>query len=235
MRTSNTKVKDFKKKDWVESFISYARDNLAASQTPELVTVLGEDIQEQLISFLNESMKTSPVLSQWFQANTQQVVDAELKEKMLKQENREKESKSIRREELELIMLRAQKRITDDEWEALRTMLEERKQSLRKLDEPENQHILQRVREVVSLSEMCTTIMNKGLAQEKREFLSQICSNLVLTEKKVAITMLPEVQAFVDGLQRAKEENPLFEPNNILDISDQNPIFVSVRKTLLPR
>ena len=39
MRTNKTKVKNFTKTDWIRSFISYAHDNLTASQIPELATV----------------------------------------------------------------------------------------------------------------------------------------------------------------------------------------------------
>ena len=39
--------------------------------------------------------------------------------------------------------------------------------------------------------------------------------------------------SFINGLNRAKTENPLFEPENIVDVSDQNLVFSSVINTLL--
>jgi hypothetical protein len=93
--------------------------------------------------------------------------------------------------------------------------------------------ITEKIKKIVSFSEMATIIMSNGLPQDKKDFLGQICSNLTLTDKNVSVTTLPEIKVFIDGLNRAKAENPLFEPQNIVDVSERNPIFMSVADSLL--
>ncbi len=38
---------------------------------------------------------------------------------------------------------------------------------------------------------------------------------------------------FVNGLREAREINPAFEPKNILDLSDENEVFASIRPRML--
>lgn len=80
---------------------------------------------------------------------------------------------------------------------------------------------------------MITTIIQQGTPIEKKELLGQLCSNLTLTDKIVSPVMFSEVQTFIDGLNRAKDKNPLFEPRNIIDTSSRNPVFTQVIPSLL--
>jgi hypothetical protein len=55
----------------------------------------------------------------------------------------------------------------------------------------------------------------------------------ISTDKILKPSFKKSVQAFIDGLAAAKTINPTFEPENILDVSDENEVFASVRPTLL--
>ena len=198
-------------------------------------SIVEKDIRSQLIDFFEVNFRTSPVLAAWLREHADVVATAELKERLALKGRVEKETIAIEQEGLELIRMRAKQYISDEELSNLRNELDIRKKKLNTIDTTQSTNTIERLKKVVSLSEMCTAIMTKGFPEEKREFLSQICSNLVLTGKNVTITMLSEIEAFVEGLERVKEENPLFEPTNILDTSSQNSIFVHAIPSLLPR
>jgi hypothetical protein len=91
-----------------------------------------------------------------------------------------------------------------------------------------------RAKQIASLSETICFILENGTPIQKREALSQFCSNLILNEKKLYPTIISEVKVFIDGLNRTKADNPLFEPRNIVDTSSRNLVFTQAIPSLLP-
>lgn len=197
-------------------------------------SILEKDIREQIITFCEQNLRTSPALSEWLRENIEQVVSGELKEKMIQKESVEKEKLAIRHEEIELLRMRSKKQINDEELEMLKIDLEDRKNKLNKIDINKIEDNIEHLNNIVTLAEMSTEIMTNGKPDEKREFLSQICSNLELNGKKVTITMLPEIKVLVEGLRSIKEKIPLFEPSKIVDTSTRNLVFTQAIPSLLP-
>lgn len=69
----------------------------------------------------------------------------------------------------------------------------------------------------------------------KREFLSQLGSNLIWNEKNLCIINTKPVQALIDGLNLVRSQTPKFEPNNIVDTSMYNPVFRDAYPSLRKR
>jgi DNA invertase Pin-like site-specific DNA recombinase len=66
----------------------------------------------------------------------------------------------------------------------------------------------------------------------KRTLLSQLGSYLVWNEKELKIINTPVMQCIIDGLKKAKAQNPLFVPKNIIAVQDESGVFRSVIPTL---
>lgn len=67
----------------------------------------------------------------------------------------------------------------------------------------------------------------------KKDALVEMSQNLTLGEKMLHISLTKSLQTLADGLAAAKQENSNFEPKNIVDLSERNDVFMSVRPTLL--
>ena len=81
------------------------------------------------------------------------------------------------------------------------------------------------------LPEIVDTLQDDDL-REKQEALTRLGSNLTLTDGKVSICNAKWVREFIDALEEARRKNPPFEPKNIVDTTDENKVFVSVRPIL---
>jgi hypothetical protein len=76
-------------------------------------------------------------------------------------------------------------------------------------------------------------IFKNGAPEEKKEALSEIGSNLTIKDKKLNVRNTNLYSVIINGLLTAKTKNPRFEPENILDTSSRNEVFVDVCPALL--
>jgi hypothetical protein len=76
-------------------------------------------------------------------------------------------------------------------------------------------------------------IFENGTVKEKKEALSEIGSNLKLKEKKLNVYNTNLYSVIIKGLLSAKEKNSAFEPENIVDTSGRNEVFVDVCPSFL--
>ncbi len=75
--------------------------------------------------------------------------------------------------------------------------------------------------------------LKTGSRTERKDILFDFGSNLILDDGKVSIYNVKEVEVFVKCLQKAKAENPRFEPKNTLADKEKTDVFTSVLPTLL--
>ena len=80
-----------------------------------------------------------------------------------------------------------------------------------------------------------TETLTNGTIMEKRELLTKLGSNLTWNEEKLNVINRISIQTLIDGLKNTRSKKPQFEPKNIVDTSDSNEVFASVRTDLLPR
>ena len=78
-------------------------------------------------------------------------------------------------------------------------------------------------------------IFKNGSVEYKKMTLSEIGSNLTIKEKKLNVINTNLYSMIINGLVRAKERNPAFEPSFCEDTSGQNKVFADVCPTWLPR
>ncbi len=77
------------------------------------------------------------------------------------------------------------------------------------------------------------SIFRTGDFHEKFEALSELCSNLILEQKKLRIINKKLISIIIDGLSRAKAKNKMFEPKLTQADKDKTEVFASVCPTLL--
>ena len=68
-------------------------------------------------------------------------------------------------------------------------------------------------------------IFRKGAFKDKDEALSEICSNLVISAKKVTVKHKKSIEAFKDFLLLARSEDKAFEPRNWKDLRTKEPFL----------
>ncbi|MEI9966953.1 MAG: hypothetical protein WDN67_05030 [Candidatus Moraniibacteriota bacterium] len=86
---------------------------------------------------------------------------------------------------------------------------------------------------VADLTREFVTIMESDDIKAKRETLTEFGSNLIWNEEKLSIINKEWANILAKGLKEARCQNPRFEPRNIVDTSDSNEVFASVRPILL--
>jgi len=87
--------------------------------------------------------------------------------------------------------------------------------------------------EALSVMDEIEDIIKKGTVNEKKELLSIFGSNLKLSNEKLNVFNNNITDTLVKALAEAKAKNPDFEPKNIEDLSDSNPVFRDVRPAML--
>lgn len=77
------------------------------------------------------------------------------------------------------------------------------------------------------------SILRNGDHDEVVELLSIFGSNLEINGKIVNVYNDILIQKIEKAFSEIKQKNALFEPKNLQDLSDSNPVFVDVRPELL--
>lgn len=205
--------------------------------------IRGKGIEEKqldkaLINFYDEKLVISPVLSEWCIDEVPTVESEDQQYQELVSQSLEDAKRNIEQKLERLLDLRLNKTdMTDDEaslYDAkekkLRTELAQVRAQQGNNKDPAD-WIEKAKTGFQLLPELVGTIENGDL-QKKREVLDQLGSNLTLTDGKVSICSAKWVEALIKGLEDAKRKNSRFEPKNIVDTTDQNQVFASVRPIL---
>ncbi len=191
-------------------------------------------ITDYLISYVKENLQLSPALADWCRRNIQEMKDREVEHIVTIEQGRKSHL-----EQLLARKDRARQYLNDGV-----TSPDDYKKDAEKIDrevaELKTQSIQRqdwsiRMREIVDLTQSFVDVLSSDDTKAKRVVLKKFKSNLIWNEEKMSITNAEEFQTLIDGLSAAKQKNIQFEPENIIDVSEQNPIFRDVCSTLLPR
>lgn len=87
--------------------------------------------------------------------------------------------------------------------------------------------------DIIDLTTEIVETMNNGLVKDKRSMFTKLGSNLIWNEEILSIINTEPIQKLVDGLNEARAKNPKFEPENIVDTSEQNAVFRDVIPIML--
>ena len=116
--------------------------------------------------------------------------------------------------------------------EAVSTEIEGLRQGLKDYNHIDPQRI-EKAKKAFNLAVGVAEIFKNGSVEEKKMTLSEIGSNLTIKEKKLNVINTNLYSMIINGLVRAKEINPAFEPSFCEDTSGESKVFADVWPTLL--
>lgn len=184
-------------------------------------------ITDALTSYISNNLLLSPQLIDWCIKYFQEFADEETAaqravfESALKRK-KELEDKKIRYREMLADGLSSQAEYLADvekintEIGTIELSMEDRSQWLAKACE------------MVSIGAEMVNTLGKGTVAAQRAVLSRFTSNLQWNEKMLIILNPKPIIELIDGLNRAKSLNSLFEPQNTLADQDKTGVFASV-------
>ena len=91
---------------------------------------------------------------------------------------------------------------------------------------------------ITDLIEKDKEIIENGTPEAKRNFLSELGSNLVWNDEKLSIYSRKSIEKLIEGIKRIKLEFPKFEPKNYQvpqGLNEKTSEFSPVFSTLLGR
>ena len=139
-------------------------------------------------------------------------------------------------EKKELALMKTRGLLDDSEFMSLKGSISSEIESLQKGLQSYS-HIdpqrLEKAKKAFNLAVGVAEIFKNGSVEEKKMTLSEIGSNLTIKEKKLNVINTNLYSMIINGLVRAKEINPAFEPSFCEDTSGQNKVFADVCPTLL--
>ncbi len=193
-------------------------------------------IDNHLATYFKENFKISKALHEWCIENIEALDAGDAKNGSEKKISLEATIAKKQNEYKELVLMKTRGLISDSDFVELKTSQKAEIEALqRTLSNTPNKDQTSSVkaRRAFTLALGIEEVFKNGTPQEKKEVLSEIGSNLTLKDKKLNVYNTGIYERIINGLLRAKAENPRFEPEYILDTSSQNKDFMLARPTLL--
>lgn len=198
------------------------------------VKTIENTIQKELVDHLPMSKE----LSDWCIETIQELPDEEIQTVKIERESREGEKMNIKKK-LDALVDRILLTTDPDtlaDYTAREAIL---RAELKEIEAKENSSVkdedwLSKATKVFSLATDVKRIFESGTAKEKRDFMIEIGSNLILSDRKANVYNAEDVQLIIDMLKSAKAKNNQFEPEKIRVVNEQNPVFEDVNSSLLP-
>ncbi|MCF7831741.1 MAG: recombinase family protein [Candidatus Pacebacteria bacterium] len=197
-----------------------------------------KSIDEYLAGYFSENIKISPELAQWCQDNLKQLEQKDSQSDIERKKAIEATLKKKETEYKEVVLMKARNMIDDEEFQLIKPTLKAEIERLRQESQllgHVDQKQLEKAHRAFDLATGIDHVFTHGTPEEKKDMLFEIGSNLTLKDKKASVYNAEPYKAIIQGLLFAKQKNPQFEPENIVDISRRNEVFSDVYTALLPR
>lgn len=189
-------------------------------------------VDTYLSNYLKENLQFSPELAEWYKKHISELKDLDVSRNKDIQNNNINVIEQLQAKKKRIRKLLLDNYISPEEYQSEISDLEIEIKSFKPLA-TSSQELSEEGDKIIDLTRiMYENIVGDDLT-EKRDFLSKLGSNLVWNEEILNIINTKPIQALIDGIKKAKEENPLFEPSKTLANEDQTEIFNSVCPTLL--
>lgn len=189
------------------------------------------DLKDYVVDYVRENLQLSPALVEWSKKYLHELKDQEIEVQRSVSSQAKDEAETAEKRKRKIIQMMADEAISSQDG---RIALQELNKTItsgnaRKIDA----HWFETAIDVADLTKEFVDIMESDDVNSKRAMLSRFGSNLIWNEEKVSISNTKWMNVLVEGLKEAKRKNPRFEPRNIVDTSDSNEDFASVRPNLL--
>jgi hypothetical protein len=194
-------------------------------------------IDDTLASYFKANLKISKSLHDWCVANLETLDTNDVRDDSEKKASLQATLLKKQNEYRELVLMKTRAQIDDDDFGmlkgALKGEIEGLESAVGNIGKAVGQATIKRAKRAFELSLGIDDIFRNGTAQEKKEMLIEIQSNLTLTGKKLNVYNTGVYKKIIDGLLLAKSENPSFEPEKCEANKDKTEAFASVCPTLL--
>ncbi len=205
---------------------------------PKNVCITEKEITEQVLKHFDSSWIAHPVFTEWI---VEKLKESESEEKQLQTTIKDTVNNQVEDLKLKLDKLTDMKlrdMIDDDEFlakkDALKAQIKSVEQSNEYGEKTQSEAKIDLYR-AFSVTQDIESILKKGDYDEVVELLSIFGSNLKINGKVVNVYNDILIQKIEKAFSEIKQKNALFEPKNLQDLSDSNPVFVDVRPDLLLR
>ena len=195
-----------------------------------------KSLQKQLVADIGNNLAISKELSAWCIENIGKLKDQALDDRVDVRRNLEQEKAGVEGKLERLTMLRISRDYGVEEnakFDRLQKTLEGELSLIDlRLADTNVDWFGEAKKDFDLLSEMLHIIQN-GTVEQKKDLLHTFRSNLAVSAKKLTVYSKKSIEAFKSFLLLAKAENKAFEPENIVDVTEQNDDFTSIRPTVL--
>jgi len=191
------------------------------------------DANDAIADYIQETLQISPELSAWCLTYLHEL---EKKDGQLTHDVRAAWEKELGAKESQydnLIEMRMKSLIEEEKFVRLSTPLLAEIEGIKEKKTDSSTANKLATERVFSLSVGLSDVFRSYDYDAKKDALIEISQNLILGDKMLRISLRKPFQVLADGLISAKQKNSAFEPKNIVDLSDRNDVFMSVRPTLL--
>lgn len=194
------------------------------------------DIDEYAADYFQKNLEISPALRDWCVKHFNEIIEGERQNEFERRVAWENEKKKKEKQYLELIGMKTREMIDEDDFIAMKLAL---KEDIRKAEASLSSmggsatKTLEEVRKIFTLAVGVSEIFKNGGFKEKEEALTEICSNLVLKDRKATIQEKDAYLALKKCIQESRQKNKAFEPAKYEEIKGKTESFDSVRPTWL--
>ena len=213
--------------------------SLAERKTPGIKALSVEEkkIDGILANYFERNLAISKELSAWCIKHVGEIADKELEDATERLKSHEERIKTLEQQLDRLLDIRlARSNISPEEADMFSRKEEKIKAELAALKIQKGQKSddwLPKKEKQFNLAREIVSIFEGNNRNDKKEALATLGANLTLDGRKVGIYNAKSIEAFIAGLNAAKEENPEFEPTKTLADKDKTEVFASVCPTLL--
>lgn len=190
-----------------------------------------KEITEFLLDFASK-FTFSPAFADWSRKYIKELHDAEVESNLIVAESQKERLETLEKKKENYRGLLADGLIKREEYEHDIQIIQV---EIKKIQENSQKSVnwAEEAEKIIDLGLELKNILKNGTVTAKREVLSKLGSNLIWDEEELFISNTKPIQILIDGLEWAREKNPRFEPENVIDTSKQNSYFWDIRPKML--
>ncbi|HEY4503199.1 MAG TPA: recombinase family protein [Candidatus Paceibacterota bacterium] len=182
--------------------------------------------------YAEKNLTMSKSLAQWCKRHIKEIKDKEIETGLI-----ESSGNTQRLEQLEGRLTRYRQMLADGQIETSEydSDVKSIKDEISEIKNPKikNRDWHQVAEDIVDLTTEIIETLENGLVKDQRAMFTKLGSNLIWNEEILNIINAEPMQKLIDGLNEAKQKNPKFEPENIVDTTEQNEVFEDICPILL--
>jgi site-specific DNA recombinase len=191
-------------------------------------------IVSELKKYVDDNLNFSNSLLDWSRKHIHELKDKEISESILKREDTERRKIDLEQKKKRMREMLRDQQITSEEYHAdLEAITSQYRNTEEKSDTDDWYSEMMKITDLI---EKDKEIIENGTIEAKRNFLSELGSNLVWNDEKLSIYSRKPIEKLIEGIKRIKLEFPKFEPKNYQvpqGLNEKTDEFSPVISTLL--